>query len=260
MSFSETDWLCTHYQLDGAANLPTLVLSNSLGTQLAMWDPQMREFARYFRVLRYDTRGHGRSSVPVGPYSIGQMGEDVFHLLDKLAVEQFCFCGLSLGGMVGQWLGVHAAHRVTKLVLANTAMKIGTVESWNARIDAVCTGGMEFIAALVGERWFTPAFRAANPHVVSELTAMLDSTDSDGYVASCAAIRDMDQSEDVRCIRSPTLVIGGTQDSVTPCSDGALLAEAIPGARFVAVEAAHLSNVEAAGCFTNTVLDFLRSE
>ena len=154
-----------NYVLEGAEDAPVLVLSNSLGTDLTMWDPQIPQFVKRFRVLRYDMRGHGQSSAPPGSYSIAQLAGDVLDLLNKLKIEQAFFCGLSIGGMIGQWLGVHAADRLRKLVLANTAAKAGTAEEWNNRIAAVQKGAAQGLRSRASRRWYTPAFRAANPRL-----------------------------------------------------------------------------------------------
>jgi len=247
----------TYYRWDGDSDKPILLLSNSLGTNLTMWDPQIPDFAKHFRVLRYDPRGHGRSSVPPGPYSIQQLGTDVIALLDKLGIEKCCFCGLSMGGIIGQWLGVNAPERLTKLVLCNTAAKIGTPEGWNARIDLVLKNGVEAVIPAVLERWFTSAFQESAPDVVTRTRAMLQATNSAGYAAACAAVRDMDQRESVRRVAVKTLVVAGTYDPVTPPADAQYLADSIPGASYVELPAAHLSNIEAAEKFNSAVINFL---
>ena len=210
-----------------------------------------------YRLLRYDTRGHGESAVTSGPYTIEQLAGDALALLDALEIERANFCGLSMGGMIGQWLGAHAPRRLGKLVLANTTAKIGSAETYNARIDAVRNGGMVAITDGVLARWFTPAFLTASPTAVARVRAMLDATPPDGYVACCEAIRDMDQREIVGEIGMPTLVIAGTHDVPTPPIDGRFLADRINGARYVELPAAHLSNIEAAPAFTSALIDFL---
>lgn len=246
-----------HYRLDGPDDAPVLVLSNSLGTALAMWDAQMMTFARHFRVLRYDSRGHGRSGVAPAPYTIERLGRDVLGLLDTLRVARAHFCGLSMGGMVGQWLGLNAAERLDRLVLCNTGACIGTAEVWNARMQAVDEGGMSAVADGVLGRWFTPAFRAREPQTVAAVQRQLLATPPQGYVACCAAIRDMDVRADIAAIRAPTLVITGEYDASTPPQDGRFLAEQIPGARLQSFPTAHLSNIEASETFTRAVVDFL---
>jgi 3-oxoadipate enol-lactonase len=246
-----------HYEIAGSADAPVLVLSNSLGADLSMWEPQAVRFFRRFRLLRYDTRGHGRSEVTPGPYNIAQLSGDVLELLDSLEVAAAHFCGLSMGGLIGQWIAVHAPHRLIRLVLANTAAKIGSAESWNARIEAVETKGMSAIAEPVLQRWFTPAFRLRAPEVVARFGAMLERCDPVGYAANCAAVRDMDLRESICAIGLPVLIVNGAHDSATPPEQGRFLAKSIPGAKYVELQAAHLSNVEAADEFSECVVDFL---
>ena len=243
--------------MDGAADAPVLVLSNSLGTNLSMWEPQMAELSRGFRVLRYDTRGHGESSVTPGSYSIERLGRDVVALLDRLAIESAHFCGLSLGGMTGMWLAIHAPTRVFRLALCNTAAYMAPADLWNGRIDQVRGGGMDAIVESVLARWFTPAFLARSPDIAASVRQMVLATPADGYIACCAAIRDMDQREAIAGISAPTLVIAGTHDPATPPADGRFIADRIEGARYVELPAAHLSNIEAARDFTAALLDFL---
>jgi 3-oxoadipate enol-lactonase len=246
-----------HYRFDGPERAPVVMLSNSLGTTLAMWEPQIGALSAKFRVLRYDSRGHGQSAVTPGPYTIEQLGRDAVGLLDALGIDRAHFCGLSMGGMVGQWLGAFAPQRLEALVLCNTSARIGPPEAWNARIDAVRKGGMAAIVDAVLARWYTPAFLASATDAIAATRAMLLGTPADGYVASCAAVRDMDQREGTAHIAVPTLVIAGTFDAATPPEDGRFLAQHIRGARFVELPAAHLSNIEAPPAFTRALTDFL---
>ncbi len=248
-----------HYELEGQSGSSVLVFSNSLGTNYSMWDPQAREFRKKFRVLRHDTRGSGQSSLTPGPYSIEQLAKDVLALLDALDLDRVHFCGLSMGGMIGMWLGVNAPERLNKLVLCNTAARIGTPETWNARIDAVQKNGMKSIAPAVVERWFSPAFRQKAPATKSSTQKMLEESNPDGYSACCAAVRDFDFREQVSRIRGPALVIAGALDPATPPADGRFLAHQIPGARYVELNAAHLSNIEDQDRFNNEVAAFLNS-
>jgi len=256
MPFVDVGELKTHYALTGDKE-PVLVFSNSLGTDFSMWDPQMAELQRRFRILRYDTRGHGQSSVTPGDYTIEQLGRDVLGLLDSLHLDCVRFCGLSMGGMIGMWLGVHAPNRLHRLVLSNTAARIGTKEMWNARIATARKDGMKPVAAAVIERWFTPGFRASFAERVARAQRMLENSPPEGYAACCAAIRDMDQREAVAQIKAPTLVIYGGSDPVTPGSDAQFLTDRIRGAVKVELAAAHLSNVEQADAFTEAVSNFL---
>lgn len=258
MTQMQKDDFSLHYTVDGAADAPVLVLSNSLGTDLTMWAPQMAALSAQFRVLRYDTRGHGQSGVPCGPYSVAQLGQDVIDLLDHLDIACAHFCGLSMGGMTGMWLGIHHPARIGRLVLANTAAQIGTPEAWNSRIATVNSSGMAAIIPGVIERWFTPAFRERAPDTVAAISAGLLATVPAGYVANCAAVRDMDQRDTVAAIRAPTLVISGTHDLATPPAGGQFVATHIAGAATIELDAAHLSNIEQPALFTQAVLDFLR--
>ncbi len=246
-----------HYRLDGDEAAPVLVLSNSLGTDLNMWEPQMRALALRFRVLRYDTRGHGLSGLPPAPYQVERLGRDVLALLDGLGIARVHFCGLSMGGMTGMWLGVHAPDRIGRLVLCNTAAKIGTPEIWNARIAAVEKGGMATIQPGVIQRWFTEDFVARHPEAVAPIAAMLLATAPEGYAAACGAVRDMDQRQAIAAIRAPTLVIAGTHDLATSAAEGRAVADAIPNAKYVELPAAHLSNIESAPAFTDALVHFL---
>lgn len=257
MPFVDTGSGKLHYALEGADNAPVLVMSNSLGTTLDMWLPQMPALVEHFRVLRYDTRGHGQSDVTPGPYSIAQLGGDVVSLLDYLKIPRAHFCGLSMGGMTGIWLGIHQPTRVERLVLANTSAAIGVPEMWNARIAQVRQGGVQTVTEAVLDRWFTPDFLAHAPAQVERVKAMLVGTSVDGYVANCAAVRDMDQRAELGRIAVPTLVIGGRYDKSTPPEHGELIARSIPGARYVELNAAHLSNWEVAQGFTQQLLNFL---
>jgi 3-oxoadipate enol-lactonase len=246
-----------NYALEGQSDAAVLVLSNSLGTNYSMWDPQMPEFLKTLRVLRYETRGHGQSSVTRGPYSIEQLGKDVLGLADAVGVERFHFCGLSMGGMIGMWLAANAPERVDKLVLCNTAAKIGNAETWNARIEAIRKDGMKPVAASVVERWFTPAFRERDRASVARTQRMLEEANPEGYAANCAAVRDFDFRERLSEIRKTTLVISGKHDPATTPADGQFLAEHIAGARYAELNAAHLSNIEDAERFTKEVSTFL---
>jgi 3-oxoadipate enol-lactonase len=257
MPFADLADVRLHYQFDGPVGAPVLVLSNSLGTDLAMWDAQMPRLTLDHRVLRYDARGHGQSAATPGPYTIERLGRDVLTLLDQLALDRVTFCGLSLGGMTGMWLGAHAPERIARLLLANTAARVAAPELYDARIDKVNAGGIKAISDAVLARWFTPAFIAREPATGSAMKAMMERTPAAGYIACCAAIRDMDQREDVAAIATPTLVIVGTHDGATPPADGRFLAERIPGARLAELDAAHLSNIEAAPAFNAALASFL---
>nr|WP_232916980.1 3-oxoadipate enol-lactonase [Pseudomonas corrugata] len=249
-----------NYRLDGPEDAPVLVLSNSLGTDLHMWDEQIPAFSEHFRVLRFDTRGHGQSLVTEGPYSIEQLGRDVLAMLDQLNIDKVHFCGLSMGGLIGQWLGINAGERLLKLVICNTAAKIGDPSVWNPRIETVLRDGQAAMVALrdasIG-RWFTPDFAQAHPAAVKKITDMLAATSPQGYAANCAAVRDADLREQLSSIRVPLLVVAGTEDAVTPPSGGHFIQARVSGAEYAEFHAAHLSNVQAGAAFSARVLDFL---
>ncbi|HXK54996.1 MAG TPA: 3-oxoadipate enol-lactonase [Hyphomicrobiales bacterium] len=246
-----------NYSLEGREGAPVLMLSNSLGTNLHMWDWQRESFARHFRLLRYDSRGHGRSDAPQGPYSIEMLGRDALGLLDALGIERAHFCGLSKGGMVGQWLGANAGERLHKLVLCNTSAHLPPRELWDERIAAVLSGGMAPVVQGVVDRWFTPAFQNSGARDVAKVRDMILATPPAGYAACCMAIRDMDQRAGLSRIATPTLIVVGADDPATPPPMGEALHSAIAGSMLVSLKAAHLSNIEAAAEFTTTVLEFL---
>ena len=257
MAFAELKDLRMHYEVAGPVGAPVLVFSNSLGTDLSMWDVQAVEFAKKYRVVRYDKRGHGQSSSPAGPYTIEMLGRDVVGLLDFLEFDRVHFCGLSIGGQTGIWLGVNAAQRLNKLVLSNTAAKIGTTDGWNVRIETVSTSGMKSVAATVVERWFTVGFRAEEPAEVSRIQRVLENANVRGYAGCCAAVRDFDYREKVGEIRTSTMAIAGAHDPATPPGDTRWVADQIAGSRFVELNASHLSNIEAHERFSAELGAFL---
>ena len=244
-------------QVDGDAKAPVLVMSNSLGTTLGMWDPQVAPLARHFRLVRYDRRGHGKSGVTPPPYTMEMFGRDVLAIMDGLGIEKANWCGLSMGGMVGQWLGANAPGRFERLILCNTACYYADKAAWVDRINAVKAGGMTAVAAGVGPRWFTPGFIAREPAQVARLRDMVLATPLDGYLGCCMAIRDMDHRALLPKITAPTLVIAGKHDVATPVSEGEYIRDHIPGAKMAVLDAAHMSNVEQAEKFTAEVLGFL---
>jgi 3-oxoadipate enol-lactonase len=256
MSFAHVNDIDLHYALDGVPGAPVVVLSHGLGLALGMWDAQLPALAAHARVLRYDTRGHGASAVPAGASSIDDLGRDVLALLDHLRIDRVHFCGLSLGGMTGMWLAIHAPRRIASLVLANTAPQIGTPQMWNARIAAVGTQGMKAISEAAIARWFTPRFIAGSPAVAADLKAMFERTPAAGYTSCCAANRDADLRSSIARIRgATTLVVSGTHDVATPPAHGQWMAKQIFGAGYVELSTAHLSNVEMPKVFTGLVCD-----
>lgn len=246
-----------HYTLEGPKGAPVLMLSNSLGTDLTMWDAQAAAWSKSFRVLRYDSRGHGRSAAPDRPYSIAELGRDALAIMDGLKIERVHWCGLSKGGMVGQWLLTHAGHRIGKAVLANTASRMGPPDLWNTRIRTVTATGMGAIAEATRERWFSPRARATGNPEIDRIIDVFRSVPPAGYAGCCAAIRDMDQHWSIRSITNPVLVIIGKQDPATPPAAGEHIARSIRGAKKKVLDAAHLSNIEQPAAFTRAVAEFL---
>ena len=245
------------WQMSGPEGAPVLLLSNSLGTTRAMWQAQTGPFSAQFRVLRYDVRGHGQSDAPVGAYGLDRLGRDAIELLDSLGIERAHFCGVSLGGMTGQWVGVHAPARFDPLVLANTAAYMGPPSAWQSRISTVLSHDMEAIAGGVLERWFTKDYLDASPPALDHLRQHLLACSPVGYAGCCAAIRDMDLRPVINLISRPTLVISGMRDPATPPDQGSLIAAAIADSIELLIDAAHLSNVERSLEFNSAVLTFL---
>lgn len=262
LSFITTgDGLHMAYRMDGAAELPVLLLSNSIGTDLHMWDAQVGALSRHFRVLRYDTRGHGASGVPAGPYSLDRLGRDVLELLDQLSLDRVHVLGLSLGGFVAQWLAIHVPARVDRLVLSNTAAHLGPPAQWDPAIAALLTApDMQATAEMFLRNWFPAEALAANTEQVQALRRTLLATRSAGVAGNWAVVRDADLRRTAALIDRPTLVIAGRNDTVTSLKHGEELANIIPGAELRVLDAVHLSNVERPGEFLELVLDFLRKD
>jgi 3-oxoadipate enol-lactonase len=254
----QANGITIHYELSGPDGAPVVLLSNSLGTRLEMWDPQLQALEQRYRVLRYDSRGHGRSSVPAGPYSIEILAKDALGLIDALGIDRVHFCGLSKGGMVGQMLGARHGDRLKSLTLCSTACHMVPKELWDQRIEAVRTGGMTAVADGVVERWFTAPFRAEPTIVVERVRQMVLETPAEGYAACCAAIRDMDLREAIQGIRLPTLIIVGEQDPATPPEKAEEIHERIAGSHLEVIpDAAHLVNIEQDVAFDATLIGFL---
>jgi 3-oxoadipate enol-lactonase len=251
------DGCIIHTELEGPESAPVLMLSNSLGTTLHMWDEQVAPLTRHFRLLRYDRRGHGKSSVPKGPYSMERLGRDVLRVLDALKIQTINWCGLSMGGMVGQWLGANAPDRVEKLVLSNTSCYFPDKNGWNERLKMVQEKGVAAFAPANMERWFTKGFRERDPQAVARLEQMFAATALEGYLSCGAAVRDMDHRALLPKITAPTLVIAGRQDPATPLEGNEYIQQHIPGAKLAIVEAAHIANIEAPKAYTDAVLGFL---
>jgi 3-oxoadipate enol-lactonase len=245
-----------YHRLDGSEDAPVLVLSNSIGTTLELWDPQVPALSRSFRLLRYDQLGHGRSEVPPGPYTVELLGRELRALLDDLEVERASFCGLSLGGAVGMWLGANAPERLDRLVLAGTSAYFGPPERWIERAQLVRSEGMEPVADAALGRWFTPAFAGVEPY-----RAQLLGTPPEGYAACCGAIERMDLRADLPAVTTPTLVVAGEHDPAAPPGEHArVIADGIPGAGLELVPAAHLANVEQPEAVASLIIDHLQAE
>jgi 3-oxoadipate enol-lactonase len=244
-------------KLEGPESAPVLMLSNSIAADLSMWDPQAAEFARRFRVLRYDRRGHGKSGVPKAPYTMEVMGRDALAVLDKLGIGSVTWCGLSMGGMVGQWLGAKAPDRIDRLILCNTHYYYADKTPWNDRIKAAHEKGMAALAPAFMERWFTKDFREGHPDVIAKMQAVFAATPVEGFVGCCAAGRDMDHRDLLGRIRAKTLVIAGRQDLATPLAANEEICAKIPGASITVLDTSHISNLGQPQAFTRAVLDFL---
>ena len=251
------DGCLMHAELTGPEGAPVLMLSNSLGTTLNMWDDQVASFTRHFRLLRYDRRGHGQSAVPKGPYSMERLGRDVLAILDALEIERVNWCGLSMGGMVGQWLGANAANRIDKLILSNTACYYPDKSFWVDRIKFVRAQGIPNLVESTMERWFTKEFRERAPAAIARMTAIFLKTNLEGYLACIEAIRDMDHRALLPRITAATLVIAGRSDPATPLEANEFIRDRIGGAKLAVLEAAHIANVEQPQAYADTVLGFL---
>ncbi len=254
----KTDDGCSiHVEVEGPERAPVLMLSNSLGTNLHMWDPQVAPWTQAFRLVRYDRRGHGKSSAPKGPYTMERLGRDVIAVLDALNIAKINWCGLSMGGMVGQWLGANAASRIDKLILSNTSCYFPDKTMWGARIKMVREKGLAGMVDANMERWFTKDFRDRAPPELAKIRAMFVATDIEGYIGCGEAIRDMDHRPLLAKITAPTLVIAGRHDPATPLEGNEFIKQHIPGARIAVLEAAHIANMEQPKVYADTVLNFL---
>jgi 3-oxoadipate enol-lactonase len=253
----DADGCPLNVQVDGPEIAPVLMLSNSLGTDLHLWDDQLPAWSRHFRVVRYDRRGHGRSGFTSAPHSMERLGRDALAIMDALELDKVHWCGLSMGGMVGQWLAAHAPRRIGKLVLSNTSAYFSDKARWDDRIKAVRAAGVASVADAVMNLWFTAEFQARAPATVARMKQMLSATPPEGYVASCEAIRDMDHRELLPKITAPTLVIAGRHDRSTPLESAEFIRSRIPGAALTLLDAAHISNVEQPAAYTAEVLGFL---
>jgi 3-oxoadipate enol-lactonase len=248
------------YSLDGNPQAPALMFSNSLGTTYELWEPQVARLSSAFRVIRYDTRGHGDSDAPKGTYTIEMLGLDALAILDAAGAPRAHVCGLSLGGLTAMWLGIHAPDRVESLILASTAARICDALFWQERIELVKSSGIRPLAEASMGRWFTDAFRSAHPDIVARHRRMLESSPAEGYASCCAALRDTDLRGEIGGIAAPTLVIAGRHDPVTPPAGADAIRTRIRDARLTELDAAHLANVEQADEFNERVLAFINEK
>jgi 3-oxoadipate enol-lactonase len=247
------------YSIAGAHTAPTLLCINSIATTRELWARQVARLSKSFRVITYDARGHGFSQLTAGEYSIEQLGRDALAILDSAGAESAHVCGISLGGMTAMWMGVHAPRRVKSLTLANTAARIGSVEMWTERIAFVRQQGMAMLADITMPRWFTEGFRAREPQTVKQFHSMVAACPEEGYLACCAALRDEDLREAIAGITCPVLCIAGSRDPATPPEVLRFIHERIGGSRMIALEAAHLTNVEQHEAFNAELMEFLKT-
>ena len=253
------DGVALGVRIDGGGQAESLLLLHSIGCDSAMWDAQVQALIGRFRVIRLDARGHGQSDAPAGEYTLARLGRDALAALDGAGAGRAHVCGVSMGGAIAQWLAVHAPDRVERLILANTAARIGTFESWQARRDTVLGQGLAAIGEMAMGRFFSEPFRTGAPDIVARFRGVLEATDPIGYAGCCAALRDADLTADLGRIAAPTLVIGGTLDISTPPYQAEALMRGIPGAQLLMLDAAHLSSVEQPAAFTEAVHRHLES-
>ncbi|MFZ0023840.1 3-oxoadipate enol-lactonase [Acinetobacter sp.] len=246
-----------NYQTFGDAAKPALVFSNSLGTKFSMWQPQIDFFQKDYFVVCYDTRGHGASSAPQGPYTLDQLGQDVVNLLDHLNIRKAAFCGISMGGLTGQWLAIHAPERFNHVIVCNTAAKIGQEQAWLERAALVREQGLAPIAATAASRWFTEPFIQSNAAIVAELSNDLGAGSPEGYASCCEALAKADLREQLKTISVPVLIIAGQQDPVTTVADGQSMQDSIANSQLFEINASHISSVEQAEAFNQAVQAFI---
>lgn len=250
-----------HYRIDDAASgKPWLTFCNSLGTDLHMWDDQAAALSRHFRILRYDRRGHGLSSAPFPPYALTDLGRDLIALLDALRIERTHFCGLSIGGLTGQWLAIHAPERLDRIAVCATAARIGSREVWAARIGDVNENGLEALLPATAERWFTPRFRASNPEAVEAILRSFAATSVKGYAGCCAALASADLRDRLAAIETPLLAISGEDDPVCPPADLLAITTAVRDGRHLSLPGRHIVNLESATRFNDVLREFLTAE
>lgn len=254
--------ISVNYTLEGPASAPVVMLSHSLAANLGMWDPQMKALTAGFRVLRYDTRGHGATDAPAGAYSLEQLADDAVALLAALGIQKTHWIGLSMGGMIGQTLALKAPERLASLVLCDTSSRVPAEAKpmWDERIRIAETQGLEPLVEPTIGRWFTAPFRERRREVVDRVRAMIRATDPRGYVGCCHAIAALNLTDRLSAIRVPTLVVVGEDDPGTPVAAARVIHEQIKGSELTIIpSASHLSNIEQPEAFTAAVTGFLRA-
>lgn len=242
-----------NYATFGDSSNPALIFSNSLGTSYQMWQPQIDALQNDYFIICYDTRGHGKSAAPTGPYSLDELGQDVINLLDHLNIDRAFFCGVSMGGMTGQWLAINYPDRFYHLMLCNTAAKIGNKAAWIARAYLVREQGLDPIAATAASRWFTEGFISNHPDIVNALSDTLAASSSEGYASCCEALAVADTREQLKDIRVPVTVVAGSKDPVTTVADAQYMVDHIPNAKLAIIDASHISNIEQPEVFNQYV-------
>jgi 3-oxoadipate enol-lactonase len=257
MPMIDADGCRINVKIEGAETAPVLMLCNSLGTDMSMWDDQAPEFLKYYRLVRYDRRGHGQSSVPKGPYNMEMLARDALAVMDALGLRKVNWCGLSMGGMVGQCLGANAPERIGKMVLCNTHYYFPDKAIWDDRIKMAREKGMAGIVDATMERWFTKEFRERNPQAIERMKKMFVATPLDGYLGCAEAVRDMDHRALLDRIKVQTHMIAGRYDNATPLDANEHIRSRITGATITVLDAAHVSNVQQPQAFTKAVLEFL---
>ena len=250
-----------NYRWDGNEDLPILILSNSLTTNLNLWEEQVLDLTNHYRILRYDNRGHGGSSSPDGEYSLDDISNDILSLMDYLNIQRASLCGISLGGMVGMWLGINAGDRLDKLIICNSSSDLSPPDPWQDRIDMVKRRGMSSIVEAGLIRFLSEEFRAGDSPKISLLREMITSCDVPGYSGCCAAVRDMKLTDQLSKINNPTLIIAGELDPSTPVAHSKIINREIKNSNLIVIGGvAHLSNIEKPAEFNEAILDFLLDE
>ncbi len=247
-----------NYATFGDASKPAIIFSNSLGTNYQMWQPQINFFKKDYFIVCYDTRGHGASTAPQGPYSIEQLGTDVVNLLDHLNIQKTSFCGISMGGLTGQWLAIHHPERFNHVIVCNTAAKIGQEQAWNDRAQLVREQGLKPIAETAASRWFTEPFIRSNTAIVESLSNDLGAGSPEGYASCCEALAKADVREQLKNITVPTLVVAGQKDPVTTVADAQYIINNVRSSSLFEINASHISNIEQPKAFNQAMQSFLQ--